>query len=1278
MADLASIGFRSDTRDLDKASAKLKNLAVTGDKTERSLNKSVDSINGSFSTLEKTIGLVGTAIVSMGVAKSTKELLEYSEAWKGINNSLRIVLDSEDEIVKTRERLFSLSKETNSQLSATADLYAELHRSAEDLDVAEESLFKTVRTLNNLFSVGGKDAQTQEGAIRQLSQALGAGALRGDEFNSVIEAAPRVLDALSTKLNISKGQLRDFAATGGITAEILINALSDYSTTAQGLADKTDKLWSQSLGNAETNVIKFVGSNKALADSISSLGSGIESLSEDLDPLIDAAGAMALVISAGLTPAFAKYSISLGVAAKQQLLLGTTAITTRNALGQVTVAAASTTVGVNALGVASKFLLGPWGLLITAVGTAAAVFASSKESSETLRDELSDQETAIKKLEKAYKGMSKQAVGSAYIEAQKVMISLDQKRMDLTSRISKALTSGNIGSASIVAILQRQLSDLDEQAKEPEARLKSIQNIFEQGISSIKWVDPVEEAANKLDKANVKYKKWLESVTGFQTPLEKITSEIERVNKALASGNLNLEGGVIAYLDELNDRLDSLNTKTEDNSYQEWIEDITGSSTIGRLEALQDEIEKVEKAMSMDDLSFEIGREKISELKDEILSLKKTVDKVDVFGGMAGSIGDSLNALRGFTAEGSKEYAKLSVAADAFNAVQAIGAVINQASSGDPYTAFPRMAAMIGAMASLGQSIGSLGGDLADSSAANQAAQGNNVWGDKAASISNSIDITADATDKLVGINTDMLDALKGMQQGIFAASGISARASQGLSFDTSASRVNENPLSGLNGLAAQTSAFTLGIPDSGIFKGVFDSVGKVLGGSKKVTDEGIIVVGGAIEDLINSVSVSAFQEVKSKKYAWSSTKVRTYLTPISEASDQFALVFGSLADSVFAGATSLGFASDDIEQAINEFNVATTRISLKDLSIEAQTEQIEAVFSKIFNDLSVAVIPFLSDFQKTGEELGETLARLSTQVAVAEFAVDALGIELGDKLADPEMFARITDNLSMLAGGVKEFADKTASFTNTFAPESVKLELHTNALTKSLEEVGLALPATADGFFMLMQGLNGTTEEGQKQIATLLNVQETASDYYNLVEDYTDRLSGLSSSLEGAINGIFGVSRATTNLSIDSALAAARLGDFSRALGLDLSKVSANQSEFSTLAEFNIQQAETANKLAELNNLAMGSASVSDMTLTANQEQVSLLTSIDSNIASAYVPQQTQIQNNDNVVVELKALRADIETIKDASESIARSSTSSEDDLDAIRRNGIDVRIEA
>ncbi|AUR89630.1 coil containing protein [Vibrio phage 1.127.O._10N.286.52.E12] len=765
--------------------------------------------------------------------------------------------------------------------------------------------------------------------------------------------------------------------------------------------------------------------------------------------------------------------------------------------------------------------------------------------------------------------------------------------------------------AGSVAAAQSSYADaLEEQLKAREAYQDALDIPLAFGEDVVK--QETEIATARLNAAN-------ESVAAADAQLEaaKKTAKAQLELNRTSTRNININlSGANGYGKDSETGKDKTfgdafgGTDTVDlfalnqaKAYDQWIESISTTST--QIADLRNEIQKTEQAVLAGDLAGETGEEYIKDLESQIKALE-----VNPFESMTQGASDALSAMSGMFESGSKDAKKLAIAMQALNLVQAVGAVLNQG-KGDPYTAFGRMAAMASMVASLGMSIGGLSGGLTDDSADNQANQNLNSWGEHSESIANSTDLVANSTEKLVGINTNMLEALKGLNLSITAAAGIAAKS-------ITTPSINQD------GLTFEYADISNIFEPLGIEKLVMDPLGlfgkaidKLFGGESKVTDEGIRIMGGYITDLIDDVTIDAFQTVKYKKWKFGSTKNKTQFENVGDdVESQFSLVFESIANSVAVGAEMLGMSQSEIELAINSFELATQNLSLKGLDVDEKVEVINNYFSSVFNDLAIAVVPFLEDFQKAGEELGETLSRLATEVSVAEYLVDNFGVNFGDKMADPEAFAQAATNLAALAGGVEELAQQTSSFTNAFATDEQKFEIYSNAMEAALGGVGLSVPETTEGLFDLMASLDGTTEAGQKQIAALLGITDTASAYYKLLEDINEEMEAAANSgdiYRDAAKGLYEVTEATKAMSLDAALAAARLGDMSLAEELNLSNIGPSKDDFSSLIDYNIATAEAAAKLNELADLQEGKITVEDKQLTVLEEIRDKLTS-DSN----------------------------------------------------------------
>ena len=512
--------------------------------------------------------------------------------------------------------------------------------------------------------------------------------------------------------------------------------------------------------------------------------------------------------------------------------------------------------------------------------------------------------------------------------------------------------------------------------------------------------------------------------------------------------------------------------------------------------------------------------DKLREAAEAAAGINQGFDFAALESGLGGAVSE-LSKIQGAMADGSKGAKELADVMTALSVAQGVAAIANAMASGDPYTAVARAIAVAATLAQAGINTGvSGGGNIAEQ---RQETQGTGtVLGmayEKSESIERSSDITATATSELVGINRDMLTALRGLREGISGATVQITRGASGLDFDYEGQiRVTENILGGITRITDQLGA---------LGGGLMEKIGKLLGGSSKVTDEGVRILGGAMSDMMEGAVLQAFQETQSKRYAWSSTRTSTAFEGLDDnVNAQFQLVFSGIASSVMAGAEALGLSAKEIDRAINEFEVSTQLISLKDLDAQEQQAELEAVFSSIFDGLTDFTAPFLRDLQNVGEGLGETLARVATNVQVTEEAIFRLGFN-AERLG-VEQFAELSTALIDASGGLEQFLSGMSSFVDRFASEAHQFEIAQNDMARAFDQIGLAVPETREQMWSLMQTLDANTDAGRRQIATILELSATADDYYrSLEQQQRETIRAMEEQQREAIRGVEEIARA-------------------------------------------------------------------------------------------------------------------------------------------------------
>jgi len=271
-------------RDIKSSMDKTKRESGKGQKALQSVEKQAVSLNSIGSTAIKAFGAAAAVYFS---AATIRALGEYADAYTSIENKLKTVLKPTEDLAKTTEKLLGIANDTRSSLDSTATLYSRLTRNTKELGLSQNELFQITETINKSFAVSGATVAEAGAAIVQLSQGLASGALRGDEFNSVAEQAPVIMEAVAAQLKVTRGELREMAADGKISAKVLIDSLKNYKETIDSDFGSGAATISQSTTALKDNFTVFVGKMDDATDSSGMLSTGINGLAKAFKDLSD-------------------------------------------------------------------------------------------------------------------------------------------------------------------------------------------------------------------------------------------------------------------------------------------------------------------------------------------------------------------------------------------------------------------------------------------------------------------------------------------------------------------------------------------------------------------------------------------------------------------------------------------------------------------------------------------------------------------------------------------------------------------------------------------------------------------------------------------------------------------------------------------------------------------------------------------------------------------------------------------------------------------------------
>ena len=264
------------TPTLRRIKGELINLGDSVEDTTRKTEKHDNSLKKLTNTVKALAGAYAVNVIA-------REAIRQADAWNLVEGRLSLVTDSTEQLIDVQNKLFEISQRTRNGFEGTADLYARLARSTKDLGVNQNDLLGVTETINRTIAISGASAESAQAALFQLGQGFAAGALRGEELNSVLEQTPRLAEAIADGLGVSVGQLRKLGAEGELTAEKVLGALKSQAKAVEDEFGKVPKTVGQASTQIGNSILALVGHFDEATKATGDVSDSITALSEFID-----------------------------------------------------------------------------------------------------------------------------------------------------------------------------------------------------------------------------------------------------------------------------------------------------------------------------------------------------------------------------------------------------------------------------------------------------------------------------------------------------------------------------------------------------------------------------------------------------------------------------------------------------------------------------------------------------------------------------------------------------------------------------------------------------------------------------------------------------------------------------------------------------------------------------------------------------------------------------------------------------------------------------------
>lgn len=209
---------------------------------EEVLNKGLrNGTSAADGLLGKVKGIVATLAAGAGV----KALLGLSDKLTSTTARLSFLVDDGGSVDELEQKIMASAQRSRAAYLDTASAIASMGANAGRAFESNDELIAFMEQVNKQFVIGGATAEGQSAAMLQLTQAMAAGALRGEELNSILENAPGIARAIESYMGVAEGSIKSYAEEGLITADVVKNALLSVADETNAKFESMPMTWAQ-------------------------------------------------------------------------------------------------------------------------------------------------------------------------------------------------------------------------------------------------------------------------------------------------------------------------------------------------------------------------------------------------------------------------------------------------------------------------------------------------------------------------------------------------------------------------------------------------------------------------------------------------------------------------------------------------------------------------------------------------------------------------------------------------------------------------------------------------------------------------------------------------------------------------------------------------------------------------------------------------------------------------------------------------------------------------
>ena len=197
------------------------------------------------SAADGMLGRVKSLVATLAAGAGIKAILGMSDKMTSTSARLSFLVDDGGSVDELEQKIMASAQRSRAAYLDTASAIASMGANAGSAFSDNDELIAFMEQVNKQFVIGGATAEGQSAAMLQLTQAMAAGALRGEELNSILENAPGIARAIESYMGVAEGSIKQYAEQGLITSEVVKNALFSVADETNAKFESMPMTWAQ-------------------------------------------------------------------------------------------------------------------------------------------------------------------------------------------------------------------------------------------------------------------------------------------------------------------------------------------------------------------------------------------------------------------------------------------------------------------------------------------------------------------------------------------------------------------------------------------------------------------------------------------------------------------------------------------------------------------------------------------------------------------------------------------------------------------------------------------------------------------------------------------------------------------------------------------------------------------------------------------------------------------------------------------------------------------------